>query len=188
MSQDNLPAVSSTDVAALEDADAFRQYLLRRAQGEDLTDEQRRARNWLITAQQMSKIFSAPDEEVDTADMGGTIGGREFENVEFEIQSFDVSETTENDEYGEAPLGVFALIRGVALQDDRANNLKVGDPIILNTGAPLVIAKVRSWEQREMFPLPAVIRGTKSKAGRVLRIERAPERVSQKLTKGEVVK
>lgn len=164
----NEPAVKTGTAIATRPHEQFRAYLQRRAEDSD------GVRGYEIAQQQMDKILTAEsDQDVWDADEGGTIAGNDFCDVEFRIHGFDIA--TSDDEF-ESVLNVYALIRGTLLQE--WNGEPVGAEVLVNTGAPLIVTKLRMLELREMLPADVVIRGTKAKKGTVLKLRPVPKRAA----------
>jgi len=140
--------------------DQFGEYLLRRAEEDGAT------RGYEVAASQMDKMLAAETEqEIWDADEGGTVNGQDMIDVELEIRGFKVA--TSDDQY-DAALGVYILIDATRLDN--------GEQVIVNTGAPLIITKLRMFEVREMLPVTGVIRGTKARNGTVLKLRQLPSR------------
>lgn len=134
--------------------DQFAEYLARRAENDGAT------RGYEVASNQMDKLLTAETEqEIWDADEGGTVNGQDMIDVELNIRGFKVA--VSSDEY-EATLGVYILIDAVRLDN--------GEEVIVNTGAPLIITKLRMFEAREMLPVNGVIRGTKARNGTVLKL------------------
>jgi hypothetical protein len=161
-------AEKATDgtVAEKKPHELFVDYLGRRAEadaaGNDAFD---------ITSKQIDKIFDAETEDdIWDADEGGTIACQDYIGNLVRINSYRVMRST-NDEY-DAALGVWVLIDCV--------NLETGDPVILNTQSPMIIAKLRAFETKNLLPINAKIDGTKTQNGNtVLRLKRAPKLLAQ---------
>jgi|SRR5271169_4062566 len=151
------PAIQPRQIDRLTD------YLARRATDEGGT------RAYDVAASQLDKILVAnTDDEIWEADSGGTVGGRDFENVECRWHSFTVhpSGNTMN-----APLGHYIIISATVLVDTNDKVLyHPGDDVLVNTGSPLIIGKMRTFEAKGRLPVDGVIRGYDAPAGRVLKL------------------
>lgn len=123
-----------------------------------------------VASRQLDAVMTAQTEEEMWAavETGGTLGGRELEDVEIQVDQFIVRPST--GQY-KAPLGHFIIITGVRLSD--------GSPILINTGSPLIIGILRWLEAKELLPAQLVIRGDDTPNGRRLWMERIPSRMPQ---------
>ena len=128
-----------------------------------------------VASQQIEKIIDATDkgseDDVWNADDGDLVSGQDFAGVEFMFNGFDVSKSS--DQY-DATLGVFISIRCTVLQE--TDEFEIGEEVIVNTGAALVIAKARALEARGMLPAACVIKSIPSRKGAVLKLKPAPVR------------
>jgi hypothetical protein len=144
----------------------FIEYLARRAEADGAT------RSFDVAANQMDKLLNAETEqEIWDADEGGTFSGQDMIDIELLIRGYKVA--VSSDEY-DSPLGVYILIDAVRLD--------TGDEIVVNTGSPLIITKLRKLESRELLPAEAVIRGYKAAKGTVLKLKQIPARAVQSQT------
>jgi hypothetical protein len=147
-------------------ADGFKEYMIQRAEleGEGLAFE--------IASGQVAKILDAAnsDNESDLwdADELDMLNGMDMTDVEQRVNSFTVHKATGE---VENPWGVFIVVQATRLSD--------GADVTWNTGAISVVSKLRAFEARGMFPLPCVIRGTKSGKGTVLKLRPIPVRAVQ---------
>lgn len=132
------------------------------AQGED-----GKTRSFEIAASQMDKILSAETEEdIWDADEGGTVAGKDFTDVALEILDYQL---TESDDKYDSPLGVYVNIKATLLQ--KTKGYDVGEVVVINTGATLVITKLEAFRSKGMIPgLKCMIRGTEAKNGTVLKL------------------
>jgi hypothetical protein len=138
-------------------------YLVRRAQ------EDAGTRNYEIAATQLDRILSAGSaEQMWNADDFDSIGGRDLVDVEQRINSFTVHEGSE--QYA-SPLGHWIMVQ--------AQRLDNGQEITWNTGAPLLIGKLRWLEAAELLgtaDAECVIRSTPTPNGSVLKLKQVPQR------------
>jgi hypothetical protein len=150
-------------------ADKFRAYMLERASRESSTDSSE------VSANQVDKILSAVNEDdIWDADQGGTIQGKDVIGIVVEIRSMrmQASDRFDGSPYY-ANLDVTCL-GGPAEVLARAS-LSVGESFVLQTGAELIIAKVRAFEAHGKLPLVAMIAGTRTSSGfDVLKLARPP--------------
>lgn len=123
-----------------------------------------------VTANQLDALLSAANEDdlMEVLQGGGTTGGREFEDIEFQLDSFTVHKASE--QY-KAPLGHYVIIHGARLSD--------GSEVLLNTAAPLIIGLIRWYDSKEKLPAQVVIRGADTPNGRRLWMEPIPKRALQ---------
>lgn len=119
-----------------------------------------------ITADQLDKMLSAEDTEDfwQAVESAGTTAGKELEDVPFRADSFTVHKSGES---FKAPLGHFVVIHAVKLTD--------GEPVLINTGSPLVIGVMRWHDMKDRLPVFMVIRGANTPNGRRLYPERVTE-------------
>jgi hypothetical protein len=147
-------------IAGPKPHERFLEYVGRRAETEGQTI------GAAVSQDQLDRILTAEtDEEIWDADEGGTVSGKDCEDVELRIFSFILSPSS--DEY-DAPLGVYALIK--------AQRLDTGEELTINTGSDKIIAKLRMFESRGSLPIDAVIRGQKTPKGRMLKLRPVPKR------------
>lgn len=139
-------------------------------------------RRWDVAANQLDHMLTQTDlDAIMDSDEGGTIGARDLEDFIFTLHEFD-EETdiapappkldAKTGEMIEAPLGVFILLRVTALVDVKDRNIKTGDDVIINTGSPLIIGKVRTLQANGFLPMALQIKGSASPGGRVLRLKK----------------
>lgn len=146
-------------------SERFIDYLARKA------DADSQDRNYEIAAAQLDRILSAESaDEMWAADDFESVGGRDLVDVEMEIQSFTVHQAS--DQF-KSPLGYWFMIQATRL-DNKA-------PVVFNTGAPLVMGKLRWLEAAELLGTETarvVIRGTDTPNGTVLKLKPVPVRQS----------
>jgi hypothetical protein len=159
--------MASTDVAAKEgkivsrdakaDLDRWTANLQARA---DESKEESFDRTALL-AQQVSKIFNAEDEDqLDAADQGGSVAGQDFTDVVVEIHDYRL----ERDSQYTTDTGVFAWIDAVVMQANKYG-YAVGEPVTINTGAALVIAKLEWYRMKDLLPKKCVFKASKTRSG-----------------------
>lgn len=142
--------------------DRFKEYMQERAviDGASLAYD--------VAANQVDKIMSATTEaEIWDADNLDQIGGRDLVDVEQNIQYYTVHKTARADI--DNPWGVFVMVH--------ATRLDTGEDLVWNTGAPLVMSKLRALEAAGMLPADAVIKGFVAGQGTVLKLRPVPKRV-----------
>lgn len=167
--------ITTGDVANITDApirgangdrpvDRFKKYMHNRAaiEGANMAYD--------VAANQIDKIMQAADsgdvQAIWDADDMPILNGQDLQDVEQRITGFTVHEST-NDAF-ENPWGIFIIVQAQKLSD--------GEEIVWNTGAALLISKLRAFEAVGAFPLDAVIKGTKAGKGTVLKLAPVPVR------------
>lgn len=162
------PAREGT-VSKTTPAQAFRSYMAERAVRESATDSTD------VAANQIDRIFSAETEaDIWDADQGGTVQARDVIGIVVEIRSMRMqeSERFEGSPYY-ANFDVTCL--GGPKEVLARASLSVGASFVLQTGAELIIAKVRAFESRNMLPVRAIIAGTRTSSGfDVLKLAQVP--------------
>lgn len=162
MSEQAVDITSGTVAAKPKPYERFVESLKRQA------DSDSASRAFDVAATQVNKILTAESAEgIMKADAGGVVSGQDMEDVELLIRDYTVGNSAE--EY-DATLGVFILMDCI--------NLHTGEEIIVNTGAALIIAKVVALKAGEFLPYEAVIKGTKTRNGTLLRLVDTPKRAS----------
>lgn len=159
--------MATADVAAKEgkvvakdakaDLERWTANLQARADEAESTEVDRTA----ILAQQVSKIFSAEtEEELDQADQGGTVAGIDFTDIAIEIHGYRL----ERDSKFTTDLGVFAWIDATVMQANK-KGYAVGEPITLNTGAGLVVAKLEWYRAHNALPKTCILKAAETRKG-----------------------
>jgi hypothetical protein len=139
-----------------------------------------------IMAEQIERILSAESEDaVWDADTGGTIQGRDVAGLELRIRDMRIIRSNRSDIVGGH--GYYASMNATVLGGPRdiltKNMLRVGQDFVFQTGAPLVVAKVRVFESREALPVDALLVGIETASDNVvLKLDRIPERAVQSET------
>jgi hypothetical protein len=114
-----------------------------------------------ILAQQVSKMFDAEtEEELDEASQGGTVAGKDFTDVGFEVRSYRL----ERDSKFTTDLGVFCWIDAVVIQANKKGH-EIGSPITINTGAGLVIARLEWYRMKNLLPKKVILKATETRKG-----------------------
>lgn len=119
-----------------------------------------------VASSQLDKILTAEtEEEAWDADEFESVAGRDLVDVEQRVLGFTVHKSS-----GElnAPLGVFIQVQSQRLSD--------GEEFTWNTGAPLIIGKLRWFEAAQKLPVECVIKGTDTAKGTVLKLKPVPKR------------
>jgi hypothetical protein len=114
-----------------------------------------------ILAQQVGRIFNAEtEEELDAADQGGTVAGKDFTDIAINVHSYRL----ERDSKFTTDLGVFTWIDATVVQANK-KGFAVGEPVTINTGAGLVIAKLEWYRAHNMLPKTCVLKATETRKG-----------------------
>jgi len=164
-------------VEKLRPAQRMRQFMLARAQmnrGERATD---------VLDTQMDRIIAAgTEQEIWDADAGGTVQARDAIGLEVEIHAFEPVESTRQDI--ETRSGYYISIQAVCLGGPEEiltkNGLTPGQEFALQTGAELIVAKVRAFEAQDMLPVKGVIVGVTTQNGTLLKLRPLPKRTVSK--------
>lgn len=165
------PTVSGVIVPAHQRVAEFIQYLSARAEAAGPKRYTEIAYDQIIKI--MDAVENGTDEDVWTADEGGVVSGKDFDGIFFRLHSWEP--TPSSDRY-DAPLDHFISAKVTVLAIDPADKrFKVGEDVILNTGAPLVIMKARALEARNMLPADCVIVKIQARNGDVLKLKEAPK-------------
>jgi hypothetical protein len=169
--------------SSLQLAQRYHTYMLTRAQAED-----NKPAGPEIMASQVEKILNAETEDaIWDSDTGGTVQARDVPGLEVEIRDLRIVRSTREFEDGGENKGYYGSMNVTVLGGPRdlltRHALRVGDDAVLQTGADLILSKVRSFEARELLPVKGVIQSTDTASGNtVLRLVRMPERVTQAST------
>jgi hypothetical protein len=174
-SEEEVEPVRSGNVILRTKVQDFQSYLLGRA------ESSAGVRSTEVTDNQVAKILQAAEtgEEQDVwdADEGGLVSAKDFAHTptnvspEFVLHGFTIAASS--DQY-DAPLGVFASLDTTIVSVDP--RFSMGETVVINTGAPLILAKARALEARGMLPQRCVIVAIPARKGDVLKLRPAPER------------
>jgi hypothetical protein len=160
----------------LRPVEKFIDFLNRR-----ITEDKERG-NWGLSSEQLDAILSAPDEATMwSADDMDSLGGRNLIDVEQQINGIVYRESDKFDSGIPLGSGKYAY---VIVEAHRLADLK---PITWNTGAVLLIGKLRWLEAAEMLgseQAHVVIRGTEAGAGTVLKLKPVPARAFKIASEG----
>jgi hypothetical protein len=176
MASSNSPAPTATingEVQSADLVDKFHAMMLDRARNVDTS-----TRSDEIKAQQAERIFSAKSEDdIWDADTGGGIQCRDVPGLMVEIRSYEpvISNRTDIENSKGYYITMDATVIGGPDDVLLRNGLKVGETIPLQTGADLLMFKVRAMEAGGYLPMRTVIVATKTQSGNdVLRFGRMP--------------
>lgn len=168
MANDNAPATAEKngDARELRPVEKFVDFLNRRVE----TD----ADDFETAAAQLDRILSAQTlEDMWHADDFESTGGRDLVDVEMRILSFRVRKSdrfTSGIPAGDGKRFYF-LVTSARLDN--------GEEFVWNTGAPLILGKLRWLEAAGLLGKPeseAVIKGTDVADGQVLKLRNVPRR------------
>jgi hypothetical protein len=171
---DDMEPVTGT-VAAMRPADKYRLYMKQRAEIEN------KDAGAMVMDTQVDNILTAEtDEEVWDADLAGTIQARDVPGLEVRIHDLRPVESARDDIVSRT--GYYASMNCTVLGGPAdmltRNGLALGQDCVLQTGAELIISKVRVFEARDKLPIDAVITAIKTASGNdVLKIRPLPARV-----------
>jgi hypothetical protein len=154
----------------------FHTYMLYRAR-ENSSD-----RGSDVMASQGERILGAETEEdIWNADAGGTIQAKDIPDVEVEIRSFEpvISNRQDIENSRGYYLSMDATCLGGPSETLARNGLTPGQDFVLQTGAELLMYKIRSFEAGGYLPIKAVIKSYTTQSGNtVLKFLQLPKRVT----------
>lgn len=130
---------------------------------------------WEITGSQLDRILTATTaEEIDAADeLESDIKvyqGRDLPGLEVRVPEQDFRYAESSDEF-DAPLGIYIQFRATALNDMPNRGISKGEEILISTGAPLIIGKLRSYQANGLLPQEQRVTAVKTAKGNVLKIK-----------------
>lgn len=133
--------------------------------------------SWEITARQLDKMLMAETlEDIMDADDAGTHQGRDLVDFEFEVPNQQFRYAPSAPEF-DAPLDAYFQFTAIALADYEAERIKVGEEVLISTGAPLVIGKLRTLQANGLLPRKFIMKGSTTPGGKtVLKLRPAPNR------------
>jgi len=127
-----------------------------------------------IMAQQAERILTAGSvDDILKADLGGTVQCRDVPNTYWEIRGMDpvVSNRTFDDGEGNKH-GYYLQMDATCLGGDQEtltrNGLEVGTVYPLQTGAELLMLKLRALEAADAFPIRLALLGIKTQTGKTV--------------------
>jgi hypothetical protein len=177
-SQDVAVSATTGTVVTRTHLDAFHELMRQRA---GIVAQER---NEDVMLKQSLLILAAAESgdvsEIESADMGGAIQGRDVDGLEVEIRGFEPVISTRDDI--ESPQGYYVSCDAVVIGGPREMltryGLKLGQEFVLQSGAQLFVLKVAGLEQAGAFPYRGVVRAIKTQSDRtVVKLFPAPERV-----------
>lgn len=130
--------------------------------------------SWEVTGRQLAAILNATTaEEIDAADEAVTYQGRDLDGLQMRVPEQDFRYAESSDEF-ETPLGVYIQFRAFALNALPTRGISPGDELLISTGAPLIIGKLRVYQANGMLPVFQQIHAVKTSKGSVLKIKSIP--------------
>jgi len=156
-------------VAETRVSQQFRDWLNQRAEQDEGN------RSYDVASAQLDRMLSA--EELDAimdSDEQGAHQARDLVGFEFEASpGFRVVKSAEK---FDAPLGVYIQFEVTALVNRLSDGIAIGDRVLISTGAPLIIGKLRTLEANGFLPMKLMIAGVDAANGTVLKLRRPPVR------------
>ena len=155
----------------------FHRYMLARA------TESAQDRGENVMERQADAILNATAEkDIWDADAGGTIQARDIPECEVEIRSFEPVISNRQDIEGGH--GYYISMDATCLggpEDTLSRmSLQPGQDFVLQTGAPLIMLKVRAFEANGYLPVKALIKSYQTQSGNtVLKLRPVPKRTVQ---------
>ena len=130
--------------------------------------------SWDVTARQLDKILSAETaEDIDAADGAVTYQGRDLDGLQMRVDEQEYRYAESSDEF-ETPLGVYIQFTATALNALPTRGISPGDELLISTGAPLIIGKLRVYQANGMLPVFQQVHAVKTSKGSVLKIKTIP--------------
>lgn len=168
--RENGPVVTPSNRHSLQ----FRDWIRNEAEG----NRGNRAVN--VALSQLDRVLTATTfDEIMDADMEGTYGTQDLVDLEIEVHAGSVEYVPSDDKYEAGTLGVYVQFRATALMDFPARNIKSGSEILISSGAPLIVGKLRTLEANGFLPCPVKIIGVDAPSGTVLKLGKVPARASR---------
>jgi hypothetical protein len=144
----------------------FHASMLQRARDNGVVD-----RTDDIMSQQAERILTATSvEDILKADLGGTVQCRDVPNTYWQIRSIDpVTSTRTFEDGGENQHGYYLQADATCIGGDQEvltrNGLVVGTVYPLQTGAVLLMLKLKALEAADAFPINLALIGIKTQSG-----------------------
>lgn len=130
--------------------------------------------NWEVTANQLDKMLVAESvDDIMEADEGGTYQGRDLVGFEFRVEDQQFSYRKSSDEF-ESALGAYMQFTAIALIEYEDQGITPGEVVVISTGAPLIMGKLRTLQANGFLPMDLKIVPGGGKG--VLKLKRAPKR------------
>jgi hypothetical protein len=167
MAKNDETAIAAVTTRTL--TESFHAAMLQRARDNgavDRTDD--------IMAQQAERILTAASvEDILRADMGGTVQCRDVPGTYWAIRGIEPVASTRTFDDGETnQYGYYLQADAMCLGGDQniltKNGLEVGTVYPLQTGAILLMLKLRALEAADAFPINLALIGIKTQAGKMV--------------------
>jgi hypothetical protein len=148
---------------------SFHAAMLQRARDNGMVD-----RTDDIMAQQAERILTANSvDDILKADMGGTVQCRDVPGTYWQIRGMEPVTSNRTFDDGENnKYGYYLQADAVCLGGDQdtltRNGLEVGEVYPLQTGALLLMLKLRALEAADAFPIRLALIGIKTQAGKMV--------------------
>lgn len=138
-------------------------------------EEEDQNRSNEVAMSQLDRMLVAESlDDILDADELGARQARDIVGLEFEWKGgFRVVKSSDK---FEATLGVYIQFEVTALSAMLDKGIAVGDIVLISTGAPLIIGKLRTLEANGFVPIKLMITGTDAGKGTVLKLRRPPNR------------
>jgi hypothetical protein len=172
MSNEVDKSVSSGDVMQLRPWEKFTDHLQREAQANDKGNKD------VVTTNQVDKVLSAETiEDVWDADEGGMYALKDLVGMELSVIS--AKTLPSKDETKRNIFGVWLLMECSALTENKRLGIPIGEVIMINTGVPTVIAKIKALQGKGVDPIEFMVQGIPSGGGEMVRLRPIPRRAVQ---------
>ena len=126
-------------------------------------------RAFRVMSRQLEQVLTAENEDaIMDADMQPTFETRDLVDLEIEVQP-ELDFAPSADRF-QSPLGVYVQFVATALTAMPGRNIKVGQQLIISSGAPLVIGKLRTLQANGYLPRALRIVGVEAPNGTVLKL------------------
>lgn len=136
----------------------------------------------VVTSSQVDKILSAESiEDVWDADEGGMYALKDLVGMELELRS--AKDLPSKDETKRNLFGTWMLMECTALVENRKLGIPAGDVLLINTGVPVVIAKIKALQGKGVDPIQFIVQGVPSTSGEMVRLRPIPSRALKAETK-----
>jgi hypothetical protein len=129
---------------------------------------------------QLDKLLTATDlDEIMDADEQGTYQLRDLVGIELEIPPPGFPDCVRKSaEKFDSTLGAYIQFNATALTDytNKGTLIPAGAEMLISTGAPLVVGKLRSMEANGYLPFKFLVTGIEATNGTVLKLRRQSRR------------
>lgn len=136
-------------------------------------DDQNRGNEVAMSQLDRMLVAESLDDILDADEMGAH-QARDLVGLEFEWHG-GMRVVKSSDKF-DATLGVYVQFEVTALSAMLDEGIAVGDNVLISTGAPLIIGKLRTLEANGYVPIKLMIAGTDAGKGTVLKLRRPPNR------------